>query len=103
VAREPYTHTTWIVKPGLEDAFVERWAEWVDWSRTEGFDAQALLLRDLDRPRTFISLGRWESIDAVRNWRGSAGYQARVTRLHEVLEGFDPHTLETVERLPHPG
>ena len=98
MAREPYTHTTWVVKPGLEDAFIERWREWVEWSRSEGFRAQALLLRDVDRPRTFVSFGAWESADAVRNWRGSAGYQSRVTRLHEVLESFEPHTLEAVEQ-----
>jgi len=98
VAREPYTHTTWVVKAGLEDAFIERWLEWVEWSRSEGFRARPLLLRDLDHPQTFVSLGVWESVDAVRHWRGSAGYQTRVARLHEVLESFEPRTLEGVEQ-----
>jgi heme-degrading monooxygenase HmoA len=98
VAREPYTHTTWVVKPGQEEAFVERWAEWAEWARSEGFRAQALLLRDLDRPRTFVSFGPWESVAAVRHWRGSPGYQERVSRLHDVLESFEPRTLEAVEQ-----
>ena len=42
-----YAHTTWHVQLGREEEFVERWREWVDWSRREGFEAQALLLRDL--------------------------------------------------------
>jgi hypothetical protein len=54
---KPYTHTTWRVKAGSEDEFVRRWSEWVDWSHREGLEAPALLLRDLDSPRAFISFG----------------------------------------------
>jgi hypothetical protein len=41
-----YTHTTWSVKPDLEDEFVRRWSEWAKRNHREGFDAPALLLRD---------------------------------------------------------
>lgn len=98
MGREPYTHTTWVVKPGFEELFVERWTEWVEWSRTEGFRAQALLLRDLDNPRTFVSFGPWESLDSVARWRGSPGYQERVRLLHAVVESFEPRTFEAVQR-----
>jgi heme-degrading monooxygenase HmoA len=64
-----HTHTTWHVRPGREAEFVERWREWVDWSRREGFEAQARLLRDLGSPQTFVSFDPWESVAAVRNWR----------------------------------
>lgn len=91
-----YTHTTWHVKPGREDDFVERWSEWIDWSRAAGLREDALLLRDVDAPRTFVSFGRWESVDVVRGWRAEPGYQQRVERLHEVVDGFEPRTLEVV-------
>lgn len=94
----PYTHTTWRVKAGQEDEFVRRWQEWVEWSHRQGLTAQGLLLRDLESPQTFVSFGPWESVEAVRNWRSLAGYQERVARLREVVDGFEPRTLELVAR-----
>jgi heme-degrading monooxygenase HmoA len=86
------------VTAGNEDEFAARWNEWVEWSHRQGLAAQALLLRDLDEPRTFVSFGRWENLSAVRNWRTLAGYQERVARLSEVVESFEPRTLEVVAR-----
>jgi len=96
MAKPPYTHTTWHVKAGREDEFVERWDEWVAWSREQGLDVPALLLRDLESPQTFVSFGPWESVAAVRSWRARPGYQERVARMLEVLEHFEPRTLEVV-------
>jgi len=93
-----YTHTTWRVKRGYEAEFVERWTEWVEWSHLQGLRADALLLRDVESPEVFVSFGPWESIEVVRGWRVLPGYQERVARLQEVLDGFEPHTLEVVER-----
>jgi len=93
-----YTHTTWRVKPGREDDFVERWAEWADWSHLEGLHEDALLLRDLESPQTFVSFGPWASIDVIRGWRARPGYQERVERLREVLDSFEPRTLDVVDR-----
>jgi len=92
----PFTHTTWQVKPGQEEEFVRRWLEWVEWSHRLGLRAQARLLRDLEHPSTFVSFGPWETIAAVRAWRGEAGYHERVARLQEVVERFEPRTLEEV-------
>ncbi len=94
----PYTHTNWVVKQGREDDFVERWSEWAEWSRRNGLAARAMLLRDVDNPERFVSFGPWESIQAVRNWRALAGYQERVAKLREVVEQFEPRTLEVVAR-----
>jgi heme-degrading monooxygenase HmoA len=93
-----YSHTTWRVKPGQEDEFVLRWTEWAEWSRRQGLDPQALLLRDLDSPETFVSFGPWSSVSAVRNWRALEGYQERVARLREVVDQFEPRTLEVAAR-----
>ena len=92
----PYSSTTWIVKPGLEDEFVRRWSEFADWSGAQGLTASAMLLRDMDERNRFVSFGPWETVDAIRRWRSLPGFQERVARLHEVLEHFEPHTLELV-------
>jgi heme-degrading monooxygenase HmoA len=91
-----YTHTIWRVKTGREDEFVQRWAEWAEWSHRQGLAASARLLRDVERPGTFISFAPWASAEAVRSWRSLEGYHERVARLQEVLESFEPQTLELV-------
>jgi heme-degrading monooxygenase HmoA len=63
---KPYTYTTRRVRAGSEDEFVRRWSEWVDWSHREGLEAPALLLRELEDPQAFISLGPWANMAAVR-------------------------------------
>jgi hypothetical protein len=35
-------------------------------------------------------------MDAVRRWRVAPGFHERIARLHEVLDDFDPRTLELV-------
>jgi hypothetical protein len=57
-----------------------------------------MLLRDCDKPERFVSFGPWESMQAVRNWRALAGYQERVAELREVVDHFEPRTLEVVAR-----
>jgi heme-degrading monooxygenase HmoA len=98
VDSENYTHTVWHVQAGREDEFVARWREWVEWSHRQGLEAPALLLRDLESPQTFISFGPWVSAAAVRSWRALPGYQERVARLQEVVDGFEPRTLEVTAR-----
>jgi heme-degrading monooxygenase HmoA len=91
-----YTHTSWVVKEGREAEFVERWSEWADWTRRQGLATQAMLLRDVDDPLRFVSFGPWESIRAVSSWRAQAGYHERVAQLSEVVDHFEPRTLEVV-------
>jgi hypothetical protein len=62
----------------------------------QGLTARAKLLRDTDDHSRFVSFGPWGSMDAVRRWRGAPGFHERVARRHEVLDDFDPRTLELV-------
>ena len=93
---EPYTSTTWIVKPGQEDEFVRRWTEFAGWSAGQGLAAPAMLLRDVEEPTRFVSFGPWEDIQMIWRWRGLTGFQERVASLNEVLVSFEPRTLELV-------
>src|SRR5437667_5397678 len=81
IMSKTYTHSTWRVKPGLEDEFVRRWEELADWSGLQGLTARAKLLRDTDDPSRFVSFGPWGGIDAVRRWRGAPGFRGRVARV----------------------
>jgi heme-degrading monooxygenase HmoA len=93
-----YSLTVWIVKAGQEEEFVARWSDFAAWSAAEGLRARAQLLRDVDEPTRFISFGPWETLDAIRRWRTLSGFQEQLARLSEVVERFEPHTLELVAR-----
>jgi heme-degrading monooxygenase HmoA len=76
ITGEAYTHSTWRVKPGLEDEFVRRWEDLAHWSALQGLTSRAKLLRDTDEPSRFVSFGPWESMDSVRRWRAAPGSPA---------------------------
>lgn len=95
----PFTHTTWQVKPGHEDEFVTAWRDWATWSHSHGLRAHARLLRDVESPSTFVSFGPWETLGAVRAWRGETGYHERVMRLQQLVVHFEPRTLEEVAEI----
>ncbi len=97
---QPYTHGIWTVTPGHEEQFVTAWTELAEWTGREvPGSIWAKLLRDSSAPNRFISFGPWESQDAIEGWRALAGWQERVQRLRELLDGFEPSTLELVAEL----
>jgi heme-degrading monooxygenase HmoA len=65
-------------------------------ARPRGLTAQARLLRVVDEPLRFVSVGPWETLDAIRRWRALPGFQEHATRFGEGLESFGAHTLEQV-------
>jgi heme-degrading monooxygenase HmoA len=91
-----YTHSVWRVKRGHEDEFVRRWIELARWSADQGLSGKARLLRDADDPSLFVSFAPWESVRHVAGWRSSAGFHERIARLQEVLDEFEPRTLNAV-------
>ena len=91
---ELYTYAVWIVKSGCEDEFVSRWREMAEWTAENvPGSGTARLLQDEDHPGRFISLGPWESREAVSSWRSLLGFQERIGRMRELLETFTRSTL----------
>ena len=75
---------------------MRRWRDLAEWSTAQGLSGPAKLLRDPDNPGVYVSFGPWESIQHVARWRSSSGFNERVARLHEVIDGFEPRTLIVV-------
>jgi heme-degrading monooxygenase HmoA len=93
----PYTYGIWQVKPGRADEFAAAWAELAEWTTENVPGARwAKLLRDTQDENRFISFGPWESLDAIAAWRELDGFRERVGRVRELLESFEPFTLEPV-------
>jgi heme-degrading monooxygenase HmoA len=93
---EVWSAGTWTVKEGAEDAFVERWRTFAEWSAETHGPAHAWLLRDRDDPRRFISVGPWPGDEAVAAWRDDPGFRERIGGLRELLDGFEARTLDPV-------
>jgi len=89
-----YTLGIWLVHPGRENDFVQAWRDLAR-KTTEDFPhAKAVLMHDRDVPNRFISTGPWESIEQIEQWRGSAVYKQSVEAMRDLLEHFEPHTLD---------
>ena len=90
-----YISGRWTVVPGREEEFVtarNELAEWT-WAEIPG-SSWAPLLPHLENPNVFLSFGPCESPEAVAAWRESPGFQERVRRIRELLEGFEPGVFD---------
>jgi heme-degrading monooxygenase HmoA len=86
---QPYTQGTWVVQPGNEAAFIDRWTEFTEWSLANAAGAQSfLLLRDAEDERRFISVGAWEDMDTVNAWRATPAFAERLAACRELCEEF---------------
>jgi heme-degrading monooxygenase HmoA len=72
---EDYASGMWLVKAGSEDAFIERWREWLTTSSSgvDGFEG-AHLLRSNDDPRRFVSYSGWRDVGARDAWKQSEAF-----------------------------
>jgi quinol monooxygenase YgiN len=92
-----YTHGVWTTKSGRDEEFVAAWSEFAEWTNREiSATAVGKLLRDLNAPNRFISFGTWDSLELIEEWRAHDGWKERVATVRDLLEGFEPSTLEQV-------
>ena len=97
-----YTLGVWTVKPGREDEFTEAWNAMAAATAADFPGASAILLQDRDEPAKFISTGPWDSLEQIDTWRGSDTFQNGVGRIRELIEGFEPHTMDVVVTVGYP-
>jgi heme-degrading monooxygenase HmoA len=93
---EIYTTGSWKPSPGREDAFVEAWAQFAGWASSMPGAGTLRLMRDLHQPGRFVSVGDWESIEEVRNWKSSLEFRERMARVLQHVEEFEPTELAVV-------
>lgn len=89
-----YTLGIWLVKPGREDDFVRVWQEMARRTEEAFPGRKAVLLRDRDVRNRFISTGPWDSPEQVEQWRSSPAFTEGPAALHDIVERFEPHTLD---------
>jgi heme-degrading monooxygenase HmoA len=100
---EVYTTGSWRPNAGEEEAFVAAWREFAEWASAMPGAGTVRLSRDLRDPGRFVSFARWESIGAVRDWKGSPEFKERMSRVQRFVDKFAPTELEVVARLDADG
>jgi heme-degrading monooxygenase HmoA len=75
---EHYASGTWQVIEGREDEFVQRWTEFITWSRST-FPAMltASLLHDSGIPDHYLSISEWTDPLARKSWKETPEFQQR--------------------------
>jgi heme-degrading monooxygenase HmoA len=89
-----YTVGLWNVKPGEEDAFITAWRNMATATASEYPGASAVLLRDKETPNLFLSVGPWDSLAQIEDWRASATFTSGLGVIRTHLESFEPHTMD---------
>lgn len=90
---EHFASGVWHVKLGNDDEFVQRWKEFLQWSR-ENYPSMvvAKLLRDSGSEGHYISFSEWTD-EASRNaWKQEPEFKARIgacVALCEDMRGAD--------------
>lgn len=73
-----YASGTWVVSAGREEEFMQRWTEFLGWTRSAFPEfGSAQLVRDDDEPRHFVSFATWDSVEALREWRSQPEFATR--------------------------
>lgn len=85
--KEPFASGDWRVIAGKEDEFVQRWTEFLQWSRkTQPHLVAASLLRDADDPSHFISFAEWDDAGARGSWKQSDGFMQHFSACRELCD-----------------
>ena len=84
---QPYSSGNWLVKEGSEEAFVSRWTAFVEWSlkNAPGLES-GILIQDSDNPRRFLSLGAWDTAEAMQAWRQMPEFQELFEACRELCD-----------------
>ena len=97
---EVYTHARWLVRPGEEQAFIERWSALAEsFSRLDRKPLWGTLIRSVDDRRLFYSFGPWLSREDVTAMRADPAAQAAMRELIALCEEATPSMFELVQHV----
>lgn len=84
---QPYSSGNWLVKEGSEEDFVSRWTAFVEWSlkNAPGLES-GILIQNSDNSRRFLSLGAWDTAEALQAWRQMPEFQELFEACRELCD-----------------
>ncbi|HEX2740461.1 MAG TPA: antibiotic biosynthesis monooxygenase family protein [Rubrobacter sp.] len=89
---QSYSSGEWLVRAGSEEEFIQRWTTFIEWSMDNAAGAESfVLVRSMEEPRKFLSLGAWESQQAQEAWREMPRMQVMLGHCRALCDEFDTH------------
>src|SRR5262245_43121249 len=85
----------WVVAEGKQDEFLQRWTEFLQWTKAEapGF-IEAQLLRDAQDPRHFVSLSEWSDDAGRTSWRTHDDFRSHLEAARSLCDEFSNSDYE---------
>lgn len=96
---EIFTHGSFEVEPGHEEAFVEAWSEFATWVSKRPGARTLRLVRDVRNAGRFVSVGQWDDAEAIRDWKSSAEFKERLGRVVSQAAAFEPTEQVTLVKV----
>jgi heme-degrading monooxygenase HmoA len=93
---ETYTSGLWKVKEGRTDDFVAAWTDFVNWAKEQPGSGTFRLVRDTEDGSRFLSFAPWASFEDQHAWKETDEFMARMKRVREHVDSFEPSTYELV-------
>ena len=94
---EPFASGNWHVMEGKEQEFIERWREWLGWTReTQPALQHANLVQNESDPRHFISFAQWEDAASRNAWKQSEEFAQKFGAVRALCEEFHGGDYERV-------
>ena len=85
----------WLVTEGKEQEFLQRWTEFLEWSKAEAPGLiEAHLLRDAENPRSFISLSESTDAAARQGWKDQAAFRTHLDATRSLCDEFSASDYE---------
>jgi heme-degrading monooxygenase HmoA len=97
---QPFTFAIWIVKSGKEQAFISAWEGFARWTKANlpGTE-EAYLLRDVDKPGRFITIGPWKDVESILAWRSRSEFKEFFRSMREIVDEVNPQTLSLMVKV----
>jgi heme-degrading monooxygenase HmoA len=97
---QPFGFAEWTVRSGKEQVFISSWEAFARWTKANLPGAEeAYLLRDVQKPGKFITLGPWKDVESLLEWRSRGEFKDFFKRMHEICDEIKPITLSLVVKV----
>jgi heme-degrading monooxygenase HmoA len=93
---EIFTYGRFEVAPENEEAFVEAWSEFADWISRRPGNQSVRLTRDVRNAGRLVSVGKWDSAEAVRDFKSEPDFKERLGGIVKLAKEFEPTELVTL-------